>query len=102
MSPWNYQEYRKSVEHDVSQGLNILGFNIDQSIGYAHAELSLRLDEFPEENALAFTALAICANQHKSLSTYAVGDEVFDEFTRAYANGAHKLIAGRLNETQKR
>lgn len=101
MSPWKYRDYRESVEHDVEQGLRELGFNIDQSIGYAHTELSLRLDDFPEENVLALTALAICANQHKALSSYAAGDELFDELALAYANGAHEKIIEHLDEAQK-
>lgn len=101
MTPWTYNDYQISVARDVAQGLKELGFNIDQSLGFAHAELSLRLDEFPEENVLALTALAMCAHQHNTLSTYTVGDEIFDEIAQAYANNSHLLIATRLDETQK-
>jgi hypothetical protein len=86
MTPWTYEDYRKSVQQDVAQAVTKLGFNIDQAIGFAHSELTQRLEEFPNENALALTALAICAKENDSLSTYAPGDELFDEIGR-YCSG---------------
>lgn len=90
------------MEHDVTQGIDQLGFNVDQSIGYANNELLLRLDEFPAENVMALTALAIAANQRGTLSSYADGDELYEELVQAYANGEHMAIADGLDLLQKR
>lgn len=89
MSPWTYGDYKKSVERNVVQGTTQMGFTIDQSIGYAHNELTLRLEEHPDENVLALTAIAISAHQRGTLSGYASGDELFDELKAAYKQGEH-------------
>lgn len=102
MNPWSYSDYRKSVEHDITQGIEQLGFTIDGSIGYANNELLLRLDEFPDENVMAITALAIAANHRGTLSSYSDDDEFYKELVRAYANGEHVTIAERLDSLQKR
>ena len=101
MSSWTYHDYRKSIEHDVTQGIEQLGFNVDQSIGYANNELLLRLDEFPAENVMALTALAVAANQRGSLSSYARDDELYEDLVRAYASGEHLAIADSLDAAQK-
>jgi len=100
MTPWNYSDYKKSIERNVSQGMTQLGFNLDQSIGYAHNELSFRLEEFPGENVLALTALAISAHQGVTLSDYKSGDELYDELKEAYAQGQHEAIATGMEPPQ--
>lgn len=102
MTPWTYRDYRQSVEYDVTQGIEQLGFNVDQSIGYASNELALRLDEFPDENVMALTALAIAANQRGSLFSYSAGDELYDELVDAYSKEEHLVTAAAIeNLTQK-
>ena len=102
MNPWSYSDYRKSVERNANQGIEQLGFSIDGSIGYAGNELLLRLDEFPAENVMALTALAIAAHQRGTLSTYTKEDEFYEELVQAYADGEHIVIAETLDSLQKR
>ena len=102
MHPWSYSDYRKSVEHDVTQGIEQLGFTVSGAIGYANNELLLRLDEFPAENVMALTALAIAANQRGTLSLYSKEDEFREELVQVYANGEHVVIAEKLDSLQKR
>ena len=101
MNPWSYRDYKNSIEHDVVQGMTQLGFNTDQSIGYANNEILLRLEEYPEENVLALTALAISAYQRGTLSSYASGDELYEELKEAYAKGEHLAMAERIDYTRK-
>lgn len=100
MSPWNYGDYKKSVERNVVQSMTQMGFTIDQSIGYAHNELALRLEEHPDESVLALTALAISAYQRGTLSGYASGDELFDELKEAYKKGKHWAMMARMSSQQ--
>ncbi len=102
MTPWSYSDYRKSVEHDINQGIERLGFSVDASIGYAGNELLLRLYEFPAENVMALTALAIAAHQRGVLSTYTKEDEFYEELVQAYADGEHIAIVETLDSLQKR
>jgi len=98
---WTYSDYRKSVEQDVAQGVEELGFDVSGAIGYANDALLLRLDEFPAENVLAVTALAIAANQRGTLSSYENEDEFRQEIAQAYANDEHLVIANNLDSLQK-
>ena len=99
MTPLSYSDYRKSVERNVTQGLEQLGFTTGQSILFAYNELLLRLEEFPDENVMALTALAIAANQREALSLSFV---FYEELVQAYANGEHVTIAEKLDPLQKK
>jgi hypothetical protein len=102
-NPWTYADYRKTVERMVTYGIKQLDFAIDGAIGYAHVELELRLDEFPSENVMAITALAIAAHQRGALSAYKNADDysLYEELVQAYANGEHLVIANNLDSLQK-
>jgi len=90
------------VESDVAQGIEELEFTVSESIGYATDQLLLRLDEFPDENVMALTALAIAANQRGTLSSYSDESEFRKELVQAYANGEHVAIAEKLDPLQKK
>jgi hypothetical protein len=98
---WTYADYRKSVERNVTKGVEELGFDVSGAIGYANDALLLRLDEFPAENVLAVTALAIAANQRGTLASYENEDEFRQEIAQAYANGEHLVIANNLEKKKK-
>ena len=67
MNPWGYQNYLDSVHCDMKTGLDEMGFTPFQSFGYAHNELTARLEEYPSENPLALIGLAICLAEYESL-----------------------------------
>ena len=48
-------------------GINDMGFSPLQAFGFAHNELSARLEEFPKEAILALTALATCLSEYNDL-----------------------------------
>jgi len=98
MNPWSYSDYRQSVERNVTWGVEKRGYSTGQSILFANNELLLRLDEFPAENVMALTALAIAANQRKVLSLSFV---FYEELVQAYASGEHVAIAEKLDPLQK-
>jgi hypothetical protein len=60
LNPWGYKKYLDSVRCDMKVGQEQMGFNQLQSFGYAHNELVMRLEEFPNENPLALVGLAAC------------------------------------------
>ena len=70
MQAWGYLDYKSSVRNDVDFGVSRRGYSPAQSIGFAHSELALRLEEFPEEAPLALVALAMRAISENILHTY--------------------------------
>ena len=68
MNPWGYKNYRDSVSYDMKKGQEEMGFNSFQSFGYAHNELAVRLEEFPNETPLALIGLAIRLCELSSLN----------------------------------
>ncbi|WP_158229344.1 hypothetical protein, partial [Stenotrophomonas maltophilia] len=51
---------RESVSSDVEEGMDKLGYDFGQAILFAHSSLELKLENFPEEDIFALTALLAC------------------------------------------
>lgn len=86
MNPWGYKKYLNSVQSDMQMGINDMGFNSYQAFGFAHNELSVRLEEYPNERILALTALAICLSAHDGLSEFGGDDHFMSELKQVSAD----------------
>ena len=72
MKPWTYHKYSSSITSNVEFGVAKRGYSLIEAIGFAHSELALRLEEFPEEAPMALVALA----------AFAIRQVAFDAFQR--------------------
>lgn len=60
MRRWGYSDYVRSVSSDVEEGMGKLGYDFGQAILFAYSSLELKLENFPEEEIFALTALLAC------------------------------------------
>jgi hypothetical protein len=97
MKPWGYRDYVRSVSSDVDEGMGRLGYDFGQSILFAYYSLELKLENFPEEEILALTALLSCILDRGALSFYEVEDEIPFKFARSCANGGVGNASQALN-----
>lgn len=100
MDSWNYQDYLNSVQKDMVFGIESRKYDIEEAFGFAHEELSLRLEEFPEETPLALTALAVCLNGYGKLSMFSSEDDFISEINIAYEPNQLQLASAKLDPKQ--
>lgn len=79
MQRWTYSQYKSSVKSDIEYAMSKRGCLPAQAIGYAHNELVLRLDEYPDETALALVALGCEARALELLDMYSEDDAFIEE-----------------------
>lgn len=79
MQRWTYSQYKAAVKSDINYALSKHGYLPTQAIGFAHNELALRLDEYPEEAALALVALGSEARRLRLLDVYPEDDAFITE-----------------------
>lgn len=79
MQRWTYSQYRAAVRGDVDYAISKHGYLPIQAIGFAHNELALRLEEYPEEAVLALVALGFEARNRQLLDAYPEGDAFIEE-----------------------
>ncbi|WP_329771145.1 hypothetical protein [Stenotrophomonas maltophilia] len=78
---------RESVSSDVEEGMDKLGYDFGQAILFAHSSLELKLENFPEEDIFALTALLACIlDRGGALLLYEAEDEIPFQFARSCAD----------------
>jgi hypothetical protein len=70
MKAWAYRDFTASIQKDVEFGVAKRGYSELQAIGFAHGELELREEEFPEETPMALVAVATQCILKRVLSAY--------------------------------
>jgi len=100
MEQWSYTDYQRAVASAVKQGLNELGFTVDQAVGYARQDLELRLDEHPGELALAMTALASVVVNEADPTRYPPDGDFVEELRSAYSDGLD-IVQQRLPDAER-
>jgi hypothetical protein len=78
-------DYQRAVEGAVRQGVEKLGFTIDQAIGYAHDNLELKLDNSSDDLPLVMTALSMIAVKNGTAVSYQADDEFVQRLKEAYS-----------------
>ena len=74
MKPWTYDDYKSAVNNNIDFGVAKRGYSEGEAVGFAHSELSLRLEEFPSEISLALVALAACGIERGGFEEYKRND----------------------------
>lgn len=101
MQHWTYSQYKVAVKSDIEYALTKHGYLPAQAIGYAHNELALRLDEYPEESALALVALGCEARTLKLLDVYPEDDAFVEEVLQHLRPSLVEEIGNNLPELDK-
>ena len=83
MDSWGYEDYRKYVEGSFEHAVAKWDFSAGAAIGFAHSELTKRLDELPEEIPLALVALASKVLDMGFLRDLSVDDDFIGEVREA-------------------
>jgi hypothetical protein len=80
----------------MKTGQEQMGFNKLQSFGYAHNELIMRLEEFPNEIPLALVGLAACLAEYGELNELPCDEgfllELKDNLEVRHIEGAVKYL----------
>ncbi len=97
MRRWVYRDYVRSVSSDVEEGMGKLGYDFGQAILFAYSSLELKLENFPEEEIFALTALLACILDRGALSLYEVEDEIPFKFARSCADESVENASQALN-----
>jgi len=83
MQSWTYHNYIESIESDVKFGVDERGYSAGEAIGFAHSELALRLEKFPEETPMALIAVAAHAIQMGTFDEFAQDEFFMSELDEA-------------------
>ncbi len=97
MRRWGYKDYVRSVSSDVEEGMGKLGYDFGQAILFAYSSLELKLENFPEEEIFALTALLAYILDRGALSLYEAEDEIPSKFARSCADDSVGNVSRALN-----
>lgn len=97
MRRWGYSDYVRSVSSDVEDGMGKLGYDFGQAILFAYSSLELKLENFPEEEFFALTALLACILDRGALSLCEVEDEIPFKFAGSCADDSVGNASQALN-----
>lgn len=97
MRRWGYSDYVRSVSSDVEEGMGKLGYDFGQAILFAYSSLELKLENFPEEEIFALTALLACILDRGALSLCEVEDEIPFKFAGSCADDSVGNASQALN-----
>lgn len=100
MTRWTYLDYLKSARGDVKCAMEQLGYSISEAVGYADSMVELRLEEYPEERGLLFTAICVVLQENGVLKVHAVNNEYLDDAICFYAGDNLNKLLSLLPETQ--
>ncbi len=101
MQRWTYSQYKAAVKDDIHYALAKHGCQPTQAIGYAHNELALRLDEFPEEAPLALVALGCKALALEVLDAYPQNDAFIEDVLQHMQQSLVDEIRGKLPDGEQ-
>lgn len=84
---WGYLDYLNSIKADVAEGLEVLEYDVFQSLYFAYSSLELKLQHDPDEVVFAVTAVLAVIMERGVLSKYKDADEFVVGFMDCYAGG---------------
>ncbi|MCU1055577.1 hypothetical protein [Stenotrophomonas maltophilia] len=85
-----------SIKADVAEGLEVLEYDVFQSLYFAYSSLELKLQHDPDEVVFAVTAVLAVIMERGVLSKYKDADEVVVGFMDCYAGGGVRAGAALL------
>jgi hypothetical protein len=101
MQRWTYTQYKAAVKCDMDYALSTHGCLPAQAIGFAHNELALRLEEYPEEVALALVALGSKACTLRLLDAYPKDDAFIEEVLEHLQPSLLETIRNNLPDSEQ-
>lgn len=101
MQRWTYSQYTAAIKSDIDYALSKHGYLPVQAIGFAHNELALRLDEYPEEAVLALIALGSEARRLRLLDTYPEDDAFIEEVLEHLQPSLVETIRSNLPDSEQ-
>lgn len=93
---WGYLDYLNSIKADVAEGLEVLGYDVFQSLYFAYSSLEPKLQHDPDEVVFAVTAVLAVIMERGVLSKYKDADEFVVGFMDCYAGGGVRAGAALL------
>lgn len=84
---WGYLDYLNSIRVDVAEGLEVLGYDVFQSLYFAYSSLELKLQHDPDEVVFALTAVLVVIMERGVLPEYKDTDEFVVGFMGCCAGG---------------
>lgn len=101
MNAWTYSDYISAVKGDISFCTDMRGYSLEEAIGFAHSELTLRLEESPVEAPLALVALARSAIDAGIFGSYTSDDDFIVELSTALEDSRVGGALQMLNPEQR-
>ncbi|WP_291780956.1 hypothetical protein [Luteibacter sp.] len=77
-----------------------LGYSISEAVGYANSMVESRLEEYPEERGLLFTAICVVLQENGILKVHAANNEYLDDAICFYDGDNLNKLLNLLPETQ--
>lgn len=84
---WGYLDYLNSIRVDVAEGLEVLGYDVFQSLYFAYSSLELKLQHDSDEVVFALTAVLVVIMERGVLPEYKDTDEFVVGFMGCCAGG---------------